>query len=111
MQIWGVIYINIWENLTSTAVDSNGIGTAALVGNASQQAANKQRVKLKAAFKKPLLQRQKTDSSTLPSTTEEESGSPRTTLDGATACFARSRIGTETSVETSIENPTCIQGY
>merc|ERR1711935_1252958 len=67
------------------------------------------RVKLKAAFKKPLLQCQKTDSSTLPSTTEEESGSPRTTLDGPTSCFARSRIGTETSVETSIENTTCIQ--
>ena len=97
----------------ATAVEVGGVANtaSAMFGATSGQPGNR-KVKLKAAYKRPLLQHQRTESSTLPSTTEEESGSPRTTLDGGpTAAFARSRIGTETSLETSIENPTCIQGY
>ena len=94
----------------ATAVEVGGVAnTASTMFGATP---GNRKVKLKAAYKRPLLQHQRTESSTLPSTTEEESGSPRTTLDGGpTAAFARSRIGTETSLETSIENPTCIQGY
>ena len=99
----------------ATAVEVDGVANtaSAMFGATSgQPRTGSRKVKLKAAYKRPLLQHQRTESSTLPSTTEEESGSPRTTLDGGpTAAFARSRIGTETSLETSIENPTCIQGY
>ena len=98
----------------ATAVEVGGVANtaSAMFGATSSGQPGNRKVKLKAAYKRPLLQHQRTESSTLPSTTEEESGSPRTTLDGGpTAAFARSRIGTETSLETSIENPTCIQGY
>ena len=99
----------------ATAVEVGGVAnTASAMFGATSCGGQpgSRKVKLKAAYKRPLLQHQRTESSTLPSTTEEESGSPRTTLDGGpTAAFARSRIGTETSLETSIENPTCIQGY
>lgn len=62
----------------------------------------KQRVKLKSAFK-----RMSRKSETLPTMEEDSNGSSSATKH-AEFLQPRSRIGTETSIETSVENPTCI---
>ena len=67
---------------------------------------NQQKEKMKVLSKRIYTSLSKVDSSKLPTTTEEESSSLKASNNGTS--FARSRIGTETSVETSIENPTCI---
>ena len=62
----------------------------------------KQRVKLKSAFK-----RMSRKSETLP-TMEEDSNGSSNGVTKQSELIPRSRIGTETSIETSVENPTCI---